>query len=152
MRQRRASTQTCAWLHRHQPPILDTVSFCLGKLSILEALSHGPKCRLYWCLLFNRVYRLGYSQSGIERICVVDVLKRMCSSWLCYVFIIVWKSFVLKTVFRIRIHVFLGLPDPDPLVRCMDPDPDPSIIMQKRKTLNPTILCLFLTFYLWKIM
>jgi hypothetical protein len=38
-----------------------------------------------------------------------------------------------------RIHVFLGLqdPDPDPLVRCMDPDPDPaldpdpSIIMQK---------------------
>jgi hypothetical protein len=30
-------------------------------------------------------------------------------------------------VFRIR--MFLGLPDPDPLVRCMDPDP--SIIMQK---------------------
>jgi hypothetical protein len=27
-------------------------------------------------------------------------------------------------------HV-LGLPDSDPLVRCMDPDPDPSIIMQK---------------------
>jgi hypothetical protein len=25
---------------------------------------------------------------------------------------------------------FLGLPDPDPLVRGMDPDPDPSIIMQ----------------------
>ncbi len=30
---------------------------------------------------------------------------------------------------RIRIHMFLGLPDPDPLVRGMDPDP--SIIMQK---------------------
>jgi hypothetical protein len=36
-----------------------------------------------------------------------------------------------------RIHVFLGLPDPDPLVRAMYPDPDfavdpdPSIIMQK---------------------
>ncbi len=38
-----------------------------------------------------------------------------------------------------RIHMFLGLlnPDPDPLVRGMDPDPaldqdpDPSIIMQK---------------------
>jgi hypothetical protein len=29
------------------------------------------------------------------------------------------------------IHMFLGLPDPDPLVRGMDPDPDPSIIMQK---------------------
>ncbi len=47
-----------------------------------------------------------------------------------------------KAVFRIlihrfRIHMFLGLPDPDPLVRGMDPDPaldpdpDPSIIMQK---------------------
>ncbi len=43
-------------------------------------------------------------------------------------------------VFRIRIrihrsHMFLGLPDPDQLVRGMDPDPapvpDPSIIMQK---------------------
>jgi hypothetical protein len=38
-----------------------------------------------------------------------------------------------------RIHVFLGLQDPDPLVRGMEPDPDsaldpdldPSIIMQK---------------------
>jgi len=28
-----------------------------------------------------------------------------------------------KTVFRIRIPVFFGLPDPDPLVRGMDPDP-----------------------------
>jgi hypothetical protein len=40
-----------------------------------------------------------------------------------------------KAVFRIRIHVFFGLPDPDPLVRGMDPDPaldpDLSIIMQK---------------------
>jgi hypothetical protein len=45
-----------------------------------------------------------------------------------------------KPVFRIRIHrihMFLGLPDPDPLVRGMNPDtdpaldPDPSIIMQK---------------------
>ncbi len=38
-----------------------------------------------------------------------------------------------------RIHMFLGLPDPDPLVRCMNPDPapgpdpDPSIIMQNSK-------------------
>jgi hypothetical protein len=40
----------------------------------------------------------------------------------------------LATVFRIRIHrihMLLGLPDPDLLVRCMDPDPDPSIINQK---------------------
>jgi hypothetical protein len=35
--------------------------------------------------------------------------------------------------------MFLGLPDPDPLVRGMDPDP--SIIMKIiRKTLIPTIL------------
>jgi hypothetical protein len=27
--------------------------------------------------------------------------------------------------------MFLGHPDPDPLLRGMDPDPDPSIIMQK---------------------
>ncbi len=30
-----------------------------------------------------------------------------------------------------RIRMFLGLLDPDPLVRGMDPDPDPSVIMQK---------------------
>jgi hypothetical protein len=30
-----------------------------------------------------------------------------------------------------RIHMFLGLPDPDPLFRGMDPDPDPSISKQK---------------------
>jgi hypothetical protein len=40
-----------------------------------------------------------------------------------------WESY--KAVLRIRIHMFLGLLDPDPLVRGMDPDPDPSIIMQK---------------------
>jgi hypothetical protein len=34
-------------------------------------------------------------------------------------------------VFRIRIHMFLGLMDPDPLVRGMDPDLDPPIIMKK---------------------
>ncbi len=36
-----------------------------------------------------------------------------------------------QAVLRIRIHMFLGLRDPDPLVRGLDPDPDPSIIMQK---------------------
>jgi hypothetical protein len=46
------------------------------------------------------------------------------------------KSLMFLAVFRIhRIHMILGIPDPDPLVRCMDPDPDqapdPSIIMQK---------------------
>ncbi len=39
-----------------------------------------------------------------------------------------------QAVLRIRIHrihIFLGLRDPDRLVRGLDPDPDPSIIMQK---------------------
>ncbi len=41
---------------------------------------------------------------------------------------------VLKIQIRIRIRrirMFLGLLDPDPLVRGMDPDLDPSIINQK---------------------
>jgi hypothetical protein len=33
----------------------------------------------------------------------------------------------LQAVLRIRIHMFLGLLDPDPLVRGMDPDPDPAL-------------------------
>jgi hypothetical protein len=37
-------------------------------------------------------------------------------------------SFLLM---RIRIHMFFGLLDPDPLVRGTDPAPDPSIIKQK---------------------
>jgi hypothetical protein len=37
--------------------------------------------------------------------------------------------YVFLSVFRIRIHMFLGLPDPDPLVRGMDTDP--SIIKKK---------------------
>jgi hypothetical protein len=44
------------------------------------------------------------------------------------------KNINLQPVLRIqirihRIHLFLGLPDPDPLVRGMDPDP--SVIIQK---------------------
>ena len=37
---------------------------------------------------------------------------------------------VSKSVLRIRIHrihMFLGLLDPDPLVKGMDPDPDPAL-------------------------
>ncbi len=44
-----------------------------------------------------------------------------------------------------RIHMFLGLPDPDPDPLARGMDPDAKII---RKTLIPTILRLFLTFYL----
>ncbi len=55
---------------------------------------------------------------------------------------VLYNYIVLKPVFRIhdifavlririhRIHMFLDLQDPDPLVRGMDPDPDPSIIKQ----------------------
>jgi hypothetical protein len=44
----------------------------------------------------------------------------------------------LGAVFRIWIHMFLGLldPDPEPLVRGMDPAPDTSIIKQKQKNLD----------------
>ncbi len=43
-----------------------------------------------------------------------------------------------KPVFRIwiRIHMFLGLPDPDPLVRGMDPGPDPALYPD----LDPSII------------
>ncbi len=62
-----------------------------------------------------------------------------------------------QPVFRIRIRIqihriytFLGLPDPDPLVRGMDPasDPDPSIMLCKMlwKTSIPTVLRLLLDF------
>jgi len=51
-------------------------------------------------------------------------------------YLLFYVSVPLQSVFwiRIRIHMFLGLPDPEPLVRGIDPDPDPeqdSIIMQK---------------------
>ncbi len=39
-------------------------------------------------------------------------------------------SVVPESMLRIRIHrihMFLGLPDPDPLVRGIDPDPDPAV-------------------------
>ncbi len=45
--------------------------------------------------------------------------------------------------------MILGLLDPDsyPLVKGMDPVPDPSIIKKTvRKTLIPTVLCLFFDF------
>jgi hypothetical protein len=38
-----------------------------------------------------------------------------------------------QAVLWIRIHMFLGLPDPDPLVRGMDPDPDPSTSCKNSK-------------------
>jgi hypothetical protein len=41
--------------------------------------------------------------------------------------------------------MFLGFPDPDPLVRCMDPDPDLQTKIV-RKTLIPTVLLLLLDF------
>jgi hypothetical protein len=48
--------------------------------------------------------------------------------------IIVWPCAVLRIRIRIhRIRMFLGLLDPDPLVRDMDPDSDPSIIKQKKR-------------------
>jgi hypothetical protein len=53
----------------------------------------------------------------------------------------------LVPVLRIRIRMFLGLPDPDPLVRGTDLAPDPSIIKQNSK-INLDSFCFdfFLTF------
>jgi hypothetical protein len=44
------------------------------------------------------------------------------------------KGTLLKAVLqiRLRIRMFLGMLDPDPLVRQTDPAPDPSIIKQKQ--------------------
>ncbi len=54
---------------------------------------------------------------------------------------VVLRLYLLMPVFRIRIriHVFLGLPDPnsDPIVRGMDPHPDPA--------LDPDISIIFVT-------
>ncbi len=36
-----------------------------------------------------------------------------------------------KSMLGIRLRMFLGLPDPEPLVQGTDPAPDLSIIMQK---------------------
>ncbi len=41
-----------------------------------------------------------------------------------------WQVYI-QYVAVFRIHKFLGLLDPDPLVRGMNPDPDPSIIKQR---------------------
>ncbi len=52
-----------------------------------------------------------------------------------FMYIVLFEEKKVKNqpVLLIRIHMFLGLldPDPDPLVRGTDPDPDPSIIKQK---------------------
>jgi hypothetical protein len=64
---------------------------------------------------------------------------------------------IFFSVFRIRIwihriHMFLGLPDPDPLVRGVDPDLDPYIILlssskNSKKNLILTVLWLLLDFF-----
>jgi hypothetical protein len=44
--------------------------------------------------------------------------------------------------------MFLGLPDPDPLVRVMDPDPSIIKATIVRKTLISTVFYFFMSFYL----
>jgi hypothetical protein len=46
--------------------------------------------------------------------------------------------------------MFLGLPDPDSLVRDIDPKPDPPIIKTSKKTLIPTVLILLKDFLFLK--
>ncbi len=71
--------------------------------------------------------------------------------WLALIFLAWVPIGWFKPVFRIRIrihriHMFLGLPDPDPLVRGMDPDPDPSIIKQKNSKKNFDSYCFVTSF------
>jgi hypothetical protein len=50
---------------------------------------------------------------------------------------------VFEPVYEIRlhrIHMFLGLLDPDPLVRAVDPDPDPSIILLSSSKIAKTLI------------
>ena len=70
--------------------------------------------------------------SGLIAVFETNFYVRLCIISLSEVSVTVPNEPVLRIRIRIhRIHVFLGLLDPDPLVSAMDPDP--SIIMQKSK-------------------
>jgi hypothetical protein len=80
------------------------------------------------------IWKLQYAQDTLDRYqllrLIVGIIIRVTT-------IFIFSCTTGNSVFRIRIHVFFGLPDLDTLVRGMDldpaldPDPDPSIIMQK---------------------
>jgi len=70
------------------------------------------------------MYRYLLYVGTIRKICLSKVLTDLSSA-----VVGMLKHQYFESVFRIRIHMFLGLPDPDPLVRGMDPDP--SISNQK---------------------
>jgi hypothetical protein len=72
-----------------------------------------PGRTVYTCML-NR-------EAGIEADLTVSILEAGCGGA---------GPFDPPFQAVLRIHMFLGLLDPDPLFRGMDPDPDPSIIMQ----------------------
>jgi hypothetical protein len=65
----------------------------------------------------------------------LSVSNRSAQFVLLYWYLIMESLNAQKAVFRIRIriHMLLGLPDPDLLIRGMNPNPapDPSIIKQK---------------------
>ncbi len=95
----------------------------------------------------HEVVKITVTYRRIILVCRGGLLKRMVYSSLgagagaalCYPtqdrrrphqFLSVFRSRIHRSRIH-RIHMFLGLPDPDPLlVRGMDPDPDPSIIKQ----------------------
>ncbi len=67
----------------------------------------------------NLVPRLGRLQEVHQLVVHVHLLQAACNTGR------VCEG--KKVVLGIRIRMFLGLPEPDPLVRGTDPDPDPSI-------------------------
>ncbi len=46
---------------------------------------------------------------------------------------ILFQAHKIMIQISVAIHMFLGLLDPDPLVKGTDPAPDPSIITQKKE-------------------
>jgi hypothetical protein len=118
----------------------------------IEELTHSP-VTLLW-----HPFHCSASKGIVSRnsLCVEGPFNKICAFCRCTNGVQV--DITANTKSQWWIHMFLGLLDPDPLVRGMDPDPypysDPSIIKQKLQE-KPWILLFcdfFLTCYLWKMM
>jgi hypothetical protein len=124
-------TQTISWLSSHRSVVCQSLK--------LRPSAGSPHTGLSYARAYNSDHQLAL----LTQVCSMPELTTQTISWLSSHRSVECQSLQLRpsagsphtaAVFRIRIHrinMFLGLPDPDPLVRGMDPDPDPSIIMQK---------------------
>jgi hypothetical protein len=128
-----------------QPPASDTFRRPLGVFWDIEncSIPRGKSALAVCEKIRGEDFCLGHSEIQFAVVCdatkesplvLDDLLKaqvgrgtRTDKSYL----IFDWLAYVFRIRIWIRIHMFLGHKDPDPLVRGMDPDPDPSIIKQK---------------------